>query len=291
LHNKYGAFCLAGYAKVLQDHECIATQKDMDELSTLSHDTAQPLHHRLQALFTRGYLSWHRGSRDEAARLYRRGIALADSATDADRGIIALVTRVQGGALVQGMDTVAEDIDVLRERCVDNLSSLQRGGVSFLQNFREFMSSQPGQFASRTNTWPEPCTVETAAEIKRRQQRALTPVLDACAACAAPPAAGARLLKCNRCGLAAYCNKECQRAHWRAKHKEQCTPADDLHEGDFVRLTGDVAEGPLQQHRGDFFKVVGKDGDRAGSWLVCHDLLLKKPQAVPATCLQRVLVE
>jgi len=31
-----------------------------------------------------------------------------------------------------------------------------------------------------------------------------------------------KLSACSRCGLVAYCNRECQRAHWKANHKQRC---------------------------------------------------------------------
>ena len=34
--------------------------------------------------------------------------------------------------------------------------------------------------------------------------------------------AGATILKCARCGLVAYCSKDCQRAHWKVNHKSFC---------------------------------------------------------------------
>ena len=33
---------------------------------------------------------------------------------------------------------------------------------------------------------------------------------------------GVANLKCVRCGLVAYCSKDCQRAHWKANHKQFC---------------------------------------------------------------------
>ena len=39
--------------------------------------------------------------------------------------------------------------------------------------------------------------------------------------------AGVANLKCVRCGLVAYCSKDCQRAHWKANHKAFCIPKAD----------------------------------------------------------------
>ncbi|KAG2492501.1 hypothetical protein HYH03_009166 [Edaphochlamys debaryana] len=45
----------------------------------------------------------------------------------------------------------------------------------------------------------------------------------ACANLAGDSEAGLRLRQCGRCGQASYCCAECQRAHWRAGHKEACS--------------------------------------------------------------------
>jgi len=45
-----------------------------------------------------------------------------------------------------------------------------------------------------------------------------------CSNCSAPEdsASGYKLSACSRCGLVAYCSKDCQRAHWKASHKQHC---------------------------------------------------------------------
>ena len=42
-----------------------------------------------------------------------------------------------------------------------------------------------------------------------------------CSACGATPT---RLMICARCKTARYCNRACQKEHWRAGHKMECTP-------------------------------------------------------------------
>ncbi|KAG2498647.1 hypothetical protein HYH03_003393 [Edaphochlamys debaryana] len=44
----------------------------------------------------------------------------------------------------------------------------------------------------------------------------------ACASLAGDSEAGLKLQRCARCGLASYCCRECQTAHWRSGHKEAC---------------------------------------------------------------------
>jgi len=50
-----------------------------------------------------------------------------------------------------------------------------------------------------------------------------------CANCSAPEGSdrASKFSACARCGLAVYCSKDCQRAHWKANHKQRCiTKAD-----------------------------------------------------------------
>jgi len=48
----------------------------------------------------------------------------------------------------------------------------------------------------------------------------------ACSNCLKPEGGPStpNLLTCGQCGLVVYCSKECQRAHWKANHKQYCTP-------------------------------------------------------------------
>lgn len=54
-----------------------------------------------------------------------------------------------------------------------------------------------------------------------------------CAQCGRQSYAGEKLMKCSRCNLAFYCNRECQKIHWHMKqhgHKDKCveiTGSDD----------------------------------------------------------------
>ena len=57
----------------------------------------------------------------------------------------------------------------------------------------------------------------------KKDKGTAAPEANACANCLAPEGQdGSALLKCNRCGTAFYCDKDCQIAHWKAGHKQQC---------------------------------------------------------------------
>ena len=48
-----------------------------------------------------------------------------------------------------------------------------------------------------------------------------------CAYCLAPQSNDTKVSDCSRCGLVAYCSKDCQRTHWKANHKSFCIPKAD----------------------------------------------------------------
>jgi len=51
----------------------------------------------------------------------------------------------------------------------------------------------------------------------------------ACSNCLAPNGSqkASKLSACSRCGLVFYCSKDCQRAHWKANHKQHCIAKTD----------------------------------------------------------------
>jgi TPR repeat protein len=63
---------------------------------------------------------------------------------------------------------------------------------------------------------------------KSPKKKNIDPDAQTCAHCLSVLGrAGATILMCARCGLVAYCSKDCQRAHWRANHKSFCVPKAD----------------------------------------------------------------
>ena len=61
-----------------------------------------------------------------------------------------------------------------------------------------------------------------------QKKKGPAPDAQTCANCLAVLGrAGVANLKCARCGLVAYCSKDCQRAHWKANHKQFCVAKTD----------------------------------------------------------------
>ncbi|CEM16464.1 unnamed protein product [Vitrella brassicaformis CCMP3155] len=58
-----------------------------------------------------------------------------------------------------------------------------------------------------------------------RSPSAAYPSPKRCGMCLKSPPDVPSLFDCGQCGLISYCSKECQRQHWRAKHKEVCQKA------------------------------------------------------------------
>lgn len=83
------------------------------------------------------------------------------------------------------------------------------------------------------------------------------------------------LLACGQCRKQAYCNRECQRVHWKA-HKKSCVPSEQLSKEDKKRLpitweqleefgtaTGEKLEVRFLEQE-DGFRLIAQCKDRAG---------------------------
>lgn len=60
-----------------------------------------------------------------------------------------------------------------------------------------------------------------------KKKKGADPNAKTCAHCHASEASDVKLSACSRCGLVFYCGKECQRAHWKPAHKQQCVAKAD----------------------------------------------------------------
>lgn len=48
-----------------------------------------------------------------------------------------------------------------------------------------------------------------------------------CGNCLTPEGLAPKLSACSRCGLVVYCSRDCQRAHWKSNHKQNCVAKAD----------------------------------------------------------------
>ena len=70
-------------------------------------------------------------------------------------------------------------------------------------------------------------TPKTPAPIKKKPSASTDEGCGHCGGAASSSLPGGKLSKCARCGTVAYCSKDCQRAHWKAGHKQFCVPKAD----------------------------------------------------------------
>ena len=70
-------------------------------------------------------------------------------------------------------------------------------------------------------------TSKTPAPIKKKPSSSTDESCGHCGSAASSSLPGGKLSKCARCGTVAYCSKDCQRAHWKAGHKQFCVPKAD----------------------------------------------------------------
>jgi MYND finger len=72
------------------------------------------------------------------------------------------------------------------------------------------------------------------------------------------------LHRCATCGFVHYCSRDCQRADWKKRNKQECRPPRDFRAGDLVLMDGSKAG--LGEVNGE---LLGKDEARGeGHWLV-----------------------
>jgi hypothetical protein len=71
---------------------------------------------------------------------------------------------------------------------------------------------------------------------------------------------------CTRCKMAYYCSKECQKAQWKAGHKQACRKEGQIEIGDLMQLQGLVIQPQLN---GLLTKIQGPADTSSGSrWAV-----------------------
>ena len=59
---------------------------------------------------------------------------------------------------------------------------------------------------------------------KQKNKKNCSPDTKVCNNCSTPESSEgtSKLSACARCGIAVYCSRDCQRAHWKANHKQHC---------------------------------------------------------------------
>ena len=109
----------------------------------------------------------------------------------------------------------------------------------------------------------------TTKEKKAKQNSLLKG--DVCSNCSEPAGSATKLSACSRCSLVMYCSKDCQRAHWKANHKQHCV------------ARADRAVQP--QKSLDPQKATASKTSRQGmKCAICMDLVTDEASACALTC-------
>lgn len=87
-----------------------------------------------------------------------------------------------------------------------------------LEAFKIFMKTFPNYF--------EIIQEKGKKEMQKESLKTIKCLLN-CGGCGKSQSAKKTLLKCSRCKLVYYCDKKCQKAHWKAGHKKECVPESD----------------------------------------------------------------
>ncbi|RKO86456.1 hypothetical protein BDK51DRAFT_41017 [Blyttiomyces helicus] len=192
--------------------------------------TIEPLLDRVHCGLVRGILTKRKGDDETAAKYYRRAIALAESATEADRNILLWMDGAQ-------------------------------------QSGKPYDLDAPVPTAATHATYKIPLgpLLEGSDEDRRRfgntvLERALYVHGSESKGCGAS-AVFKRLKYCRGCKRAAYCSTACQEGAW-AVHRPSCRPPHSFVVGDLVRIGGLTNEA-YQDHNGSIVEVQGPVADRA----------------------------
>ena len=68
---------------------------------------------------------------------------------------------------------------------------------------------------------------------------------------------------CSKCHLACYCSRDCQKQHWKWRHKRECRPKEDFKPGDYACLDAKKVVDPAEYD--DLAQHVGVGH---GIWLI-----------------------
>jgi hypothetical protein len=74
------------------------------------------------------------------------------------------------------------------------------------------------------------------------------------------------LMICTRCKMACYCSKECQKAQWKAGHKQACRKPGQIEGGDWMQLQGLVSQPQLNTKVGEIRGPA--ENSSSGRWAV-----------------------
>lgn len=246
---------LSSYADLVAEPGRVAvTDEDVSALRRIARDTKRPVLERFHAQLACGHVLWGLGKKEEAARMDRKTLEIAQSATPQHRRERVPVVD-SGGSAFPRLVPVSECIDENVATLMANISG------------QDPTSSKPPPGRTRIPvqrpiTWP--VIGSTAAESAAQDTAKDNAMRCRSSACAHCGASNVKLSCCRKCKVAYYCSPACQRAGWGV-HKPQCRAPGEHEAGDIVLLQTLQARPELN---GQYFLIVGRDAQKPGRWVV-----------------------
>ncbi len=125
-------------------------------------------------------------------------------------------------------DSLTDSHCSLSTTCEASLSWLHIDGSHLCVLNGRFCQKQMPQYravckkpsAALSDTWSSACRFPDWSRAFRR----VAVLSQKCSSCSGKPAEGQTLLRCNRCRQGFYCDRNCQKEHWRQGHKSDCCP-------------------------------------------------------------------
>jgi len=236
---------------ILRELHFQATKQDIKTLKQkFLRNHAEPGHIRTQAAFTLGVLETNRGDLEEAADIYREGIAEGRACSAADR--LNMIHYSEDGS----SDSVGFLVDENMQSLQSNLSVLEGRGVTYIPpsdvQTRADGTPVPAMmgasisFSSTTRNNSDALSADQLAELVERATTVGGNHCDNCHKTLAEMAGKTKFECCSRCKLQYYCGRECQVEHWKVGgHKQACRAFNntDIRPGDYMRLH-DLASKP-----------------------------------------------
>lgn len=266
---------LCAYTNLLTEPDSFATTAaDVEMLQSLAKDSARPIVERSCAQFTRGFVLWDQGKRQDAVKVYRKVVDLVAKATLQQRAERTMRSDPNGYPC---WVAVGELLDKDAQTAQENIARLDPTRRCTA------MATDPST-VTRDISWPTVASTAAEMEVQATARRNAERIRSA--ACGRCGTREAPLFCCKTCKLAHYCSRECQRADWKV-HKSQCRAPEQHREGDIVGLHGLQARPELN---GNYVLVLGPEAHKAGRWQVQSVRLMGgKPFSVQASSMRYAL--
>jgi hypothetical protein len=201
----------------------------------------EPSIFRVDAALSLGLLEWDAGDREATADYYRMGMDIAAGTSDSER------SRAMAFSEIDSMytKTVGEKMDELTKIIEKNLRKLERPR----------MGDHPKKLETRSDgseIWSRQDSVPLYSDysITERLMKIGGTHCDCCGK-SRQELGLATLMICTRCKMACYCSKECQKAQWKAGHKQACRKPGQIEVGDWMQLQGLVSQPQLNTKVGE----------------------------------------